>query len=203
MIDRNAAWAAAYGAAFDRLLDAIMRADGWPDEVILEAIGDDAKTVADAAVNVLGERSPHASDGWRRIDEDTAFAPPFGTIRKCVSCGSLVAGGPTACARCADGKHESEEHPQQQNRDKSMDVWVWGSTDASHDIYARNYADFIAKRNLLAKHVLNGERYVPHSQLVAAQRDSELLGAILTVYTTSSINELDDFLAQVIADRTR
>ena len=33
---------------------------------------------------------------------DTAFAPPFGTIRQCRVCGCLVAGGPTSCARCAE-----------------------------------------------------------------------------------------------------
>lgn len=38
---------------------------------------------------------------WRPIDSDTAFAPPFGTIRACRVCGCLVAGGPTACGRCA------------------------------------------------------------------------------------------------------
>lgn len=38
---------------------------------------------------------------WRPIDKNTAFAPPFGTIRQCRVCGCLVAGGPTACARCA------------------------------------------------------------------------------------------------------
>lgn len=39
---------------------------------------------------------------WRPVDKDTAFAPPFGTIQKCRVCGCLVAGGPTACARCAE-----------------------------------------------------------------------------------------------------
>lgn len=38
---------------------------------------------------------------WRPIDADTAFAPPFGTIRACVGCGALVAGGPSSCSRCA------------------------------------------------------------------------------------------------------
>lgn len=38
------------------------------------------------------------------IDPDTAYIPPFGTIRKCRGCGCLVAGGPTACARCAEAK---------------------------------------------------------------------------------------------------
>lgn len=37
---------------------------------------------------------------WRPVG-DGAFAPPFGTVRACVGCGCLVAGGPTACARCA------------------------------------------------------------------------------------------------------
>lgn len=39
---------------------------------------------------------------WRPTATDTAFAPPFGTIRRCRVCGCLVAGGPTACARCAE-----------------------------------------------------------------------------------------------------
>jgi len=43
---------------------------------------------------------------WRPIDGDTAYAPPFGTIRACRVCGCLVAGGPTACVRCV--AHESE-----------------------------------------------------------------------------------------------
>lgn len=38
---------------------------------------------------------------WRPTSDDTAFAPPFGTIRACLGCGCLVAGGPTNCARCA------------------------------------------------------------------------------------------------------
>ena len=39
---------------------------------------------------------------WRPTATDTAFAPPFGTIRQCRVCGCLVAGGPTVCARCAE-----------------------------------------------------------------------------------------------------
>jgi len=38
---------------------------------------------------------------WRPCSENTAFAPPFGTIRVCAGCGSLIAGGPTRCTRCA------------------------------------------------------------------------------------------------------
>jgi len=39
---------------------------------------------------------------WRPTGKDQAFAPPFGTIRQCRVCGCLVAGGTTACARCAE-----------------------------------------------------------------------------------------------------
>lgn len=41
---------------------------------------------------------------WRPTATDTAFAPPFGTIRQCRVCGCLVAGGPTACARCVKAR---------------------------------------------------------------------------------------------------
>jgi hypothetical protein len=39
---------------------------------------------------------------WRPTGKDQAFAPPFGTIRQCRVCGCLVAGGTTACVRCAE-----------------------------------------------------------------------------------------------------
>jgi len=39
---------------------------------------------------------------WHPVGEDGAFAPPFGTIRVCIGCGCLVAGGPTRCVRCAN-----------------------------------------------------------------------------------------------------
>lgn len=38
---------------------------------------------------------------WRPVSDDTAFAPPFSTVRACIDCGCLVAGGPTRCGRCA------------------------------------------------------------------------------------------------------
>lgn len=37
---------------------------------------------------------------WRPTARDTAFAPPFGTVRACTSCGCLIAGGPTTCVHC-------------------------------------------------------------------------------------------------------
>lgn len=44
----------------------------------------------------------HASGWqWRPTSDDTAFAPPFSTVRACVDCGCLTAGGPSRCGRCA------------------------------------------------------------------------------------------------------
>lgn len=43
---------------------------------------------------------------WRPTTTDTAFAPPFGTIRQCRGCGCLVAGGPSACVRCAKAENK-------------------------------------------------------------------------------------------------
>jgi hypothetical protein len=40
---------------------------------------------------------------WRPVSGDTAFAPPFGTVRACADCGCLVAGGPSRCGQCAKG----------------------------------------------------------------------------------------------------
>ncbi len=45
----------------------------------------------------LGANTPTAE-----VDSDTAFIPPFGTVRVCRGCGCLVAGGPTSCRRCAE-----------------------------------------------------------------------------------------------------
>ena len=46
-----------------------------------------------------------ATNGWwHSVSDDTAYAHPFGTIRQCCGCGCLVAGGPTACVRCAEAE---------------------------------------------------------------------------------------------------
>lgn len=51
-------------------------------------------------------REVHES-GWQwRPVGDGAYAPPFGTIRVCIGCGCLVAGGPTRCNRCAEERDE-------------------------------------------------------------------------------------------------
>jgi hypothetical protein len=42
----------------------------------------------------------------RGNSEDTAFIPPFGTVRVCRGCGCLVAGGPTICVRCAEKENQ-------------------------------------------------------------------------------------------------
>jgi hypothetical protein len=48
----------------------------------------------------LATKDTGQATAWVPVTDDTAFAPPFGTIRKCDVCGCLVAGGPTRCARC-------------------------------------------------------------------------------------------------------
>lgn len=48
-----------------------------------------------------GPPKTDTADRWQRVSDDTAFAPPFGTVRQCVGCGCLVTGGPTRCGRCA------------------------------------------------------------------------------------------------------
>lgn len=49
---------------------------------------------------------------WRPVTDDTAFAPPFGTIRACIDCGCLVAGGPTRCVRCAEAEDNKSSAPE-------------------------------------------------------------------------------------------
>lgn len=56
---------------------------------------------------LAGTVPPEVREGgwqWRPVGEDAAVAPPFGIIRVCRGCGCLVAGGPTACVRCAEDK---------------------------------------------------------------------------------------------------
>lgn len=65
--------------------------------------------IARALTSLFEIRRAFDSDcsSWRIVDEDTAFAPPFGTIRECRVCGCLVGGGPNACVRCV--KEEEKE----------------------------------------------------------------------------------------------
>jgi hypothetical protein len=67
---------------------------------------DSSQTIARLADAIeRGEHDPgrpvaEPCGGWTVL-RDGAFASPFGTIRKCIDCGCLVAGGPTRCGRCA------------------------------------------------------------------------------------------------------
>jgi len=63
---------------------------------------DDWNARATALESERDEALAATAGQWRRVSEDTAFAPPFSTIRVCRGCGCLVAGGPTACNRCAE-----------------------------------------------------------------------------------------------------
>lgn len=101
-----------------------MRVERWTfvmgeesDRGIVRAEGDTLPAALDAFAVLVRERAnavhalldgddppkPDGADRWHRVSEDTAFAPPFGTVRACVACGCLVAGGPTRCGRCAGG----------------------------------------------------------------------------------------------------
>lgn len=75
---------------------------------------------------------------WHPIDSDTAFAPPFATIRACRHCGCLVAGGPTACVRCANDSAPTPSKPADVFAGVSEDdlaaalVHAYGSAHVSH-----------------------------------------------------------------------
>jgi hypothetical protein len=62
-------------------------------------------TIFDAIAEARAAKSRVASSSddytWHAVG-DGALAPPFGTIRVCRGCDCLVAGGPTACRRCAE-----------------------------------------------------------------------------------------------------
>jgi len=66
---------------------------GWIDRDLSDRIGEWMHT----QLIRLGANTPTAE-----VDSDTAFIPPFGTVRVCRGCGCLVAGGPTVCRRCAE-----------------------------------------------------------------------------------------------------
>ncbi len=52
------------------------------------------------------EQDPDEKPDWHQVG-DGAFARPFGTIRVCIECGCLVAGGPTRCVRCAESNSKT------------------------------------------------------------------------------------------------
>lgn len=51
----------------------------------------------------LKSKSPDPRDVASRLmnEEKQAYIPGLGTIRECLDCGCLIAGGPTRCKRCA------------------------------------------------------------------------------------------------------
>lgn len=51
-------------------------------------------------VDIASELAQFDKPDWHQVG-DGAFARPFGTVRVCIDCGCLVAGGPTRCGRCA------------------------------------------------------------------------------------------------------
>ena len=51
----------------------------------------------------IGKLEQRPSATPKDLDVATGFWEPFGTVRECINCGCLVAGGPTRCIRCAKG----------------------------------------------------------------------------------------------------
>lgn len=123
----DGAWrsAGADGAALADALVAKMaknKARTWPDwraapaDKAIEHVRADGEPSApskpaDVFAGVTVEVHEHGWQ-WRPVDGDTAFAPPFATIRACRHCGCLVAGGPNACGRCANTP-EADSTPTQ------------------------------------------------------------------------------------------
>lgn len=96
-------WTFVMGEEGDR---GIARAEGDTLSAALDAFAALARERANAVHALLDgddPMKPDSADRWHRVSDDTAFAPPFGTVRACVGCGCLVAGGPTRCGRCAGG----------------------------------------------------------------------------------------------------
>lgn len=90
-----------YNAATNAIdIDITVEGDWTDDEIgqLVEAYRADAQRTVDR-IREGGRAALLCVD---TIDKDTAFARPFGTIRRCRVCGCLVAGGPTACTRCAE-----------------------------------------------------------------------------------------------------
>lgn len=83
------------------------------------------------------EHTSPPSDQWRRVSDDTAFAPPFGTIRVCRVCGCLVAGGPSACVSCAQGPRQ----PGLASEPKDHRCLVERAAKAQCDLQIREMAD--------------------------------------------------------------
>lgn len=95
-------------ALIEELAAARRERDDWNARATaLENERDEARAEAAAALEIADGHGVPAEVRdrgwqWRPSGNDTAFAPPFSTIRVCRGCGCLVAGGPTACNRCAE-----------------------------------------------------------------------------------------------------
>jgi hypothetical protein len=94
---------------------------------------------------------------WRPTDDDSAYAPPFGTIRVCRVCGCLVAGGPTKCVRCVEAEKldavcardaadivRPPGHPLGQPTPERREIWVR---------YVNRYPQGVGGRDYIESHV--------------------------------------------------
>lgn len=89
-------------------------------ELRLVALEQRRKTVED-----LEQRTPE----WRSTSGDTAYAEPFTTIRACIDCQCLIAGGPTRCKACV----RELEQPQPPSAPYDQTCEQCGSSSAGID----------------------------------------------------------------------
>lgn len=87
------------------LADALdLHSDEYDERSFLEALRDRIKHFSfSGPMGPPGPPGPMGiagCDDWQKVGDD-AFARPFGTVRQCIDCGALVAGGPTRCGICA------------------------------------------------------------------------------------------------------
>ena len=93
--------------------------------------------------------------GKADMSDKTMFSVEFGTIRVCRKCGCLVAGGPTACGRCAEDEPGMKTLPAEEWRDLCSDLERVGAD-------LEQVAD--------ERDALRAERDQLHNELQAARR---------------------------------
>ncbi len=84
---------------------------------------------------------------WRPV-RDSAFAPPFGTIRVCTECGCLVAGGPTRCVRCVRAlAADAALAAQEQKKADEMERDIFSKVDRPQAIHEHTSGDAVGFRD--------------------------------------------------------
>ena len=66
----------------------------------------------------------HNPRGDGTHEEPQAFIPGLGTVRECIDCGCLVAGGPTRCKRCVREVESASHEPAARALCRELRKWV-------------------------------------------------------------------------------